>query len=190
MLRGGKVGLRARIEADVAILRAELYDDVTIANRTHSQAWSPVSPTVDGPFSVDRPSDTHMRFSVVELATDELLGNAGLWGIDLFNRFAHIGISLRAGARGRGFATDVIRTLCHYGFVTRGLHRLQVDTLADNEPMIRTALRCGFVREGTTRGSAWLEGEFVDEVILGMLDTEWRAAQLAAGIAGPGPDPA
>ncbi len=45
--------------------------------------------------------------------------------------------------------------LCHYGFVVRSLHRLQIETLADNEPMLRAAESNGFVREGVLRSSAW-----------------------------------
>jgi RimJ/RimL family protein N-acetyltransferase len=62
--------------------------------------------------------------------------------------------------------------LCHYGFAVRGLHRLQVDTLADNTAMIRAANQAGFVLEGTLRRAAWVNGEFLDEVILGLLAPE------------------
>jgi hypothetical protein len=40
MLRAGKVGLRTRAEADVAVLHAELYEDIA----TRVQADSPVAP--------------------------------------------------------------------------------------------------------------------------------------------------
>jgi RimJ/RimL family protein N-acetyltransferase len=55
----------------------------------------------------------------------------------------------------------------------RGLHRLQVDTLASDKAMIRAASRAGFVHEGRPCGAAWVNGEFADEVILGMLATDW-----------------
>ena len=177
MLRGERIGLRARVEADVPVLRAELYDDVTTTNRAYPHPWRPISPAPDAPYGVVAPSDTRHPFSIVALETDELLGHASVWGIDVAHRLGHLGIGLLPTARGRGFAGDVIRTLCYYGFVVQGLHRLQVDTLADNEPMIRTAVRCGFVHEGRTRASAWFEGRFIDEVIMGLLDSEWRAAR-------------
>lgn len=56
----------------------------------------------------------------------------------------------------------------------RSLHRLQVDTLADNTAMLRSAERNGFVREGVLRSSAWVLGEFVDEVLLGLLVEDWK----------------
>ena len=111
---------------------------------------------------------------MIELSSDELLGDAVLWGVDLHNRYGHLGLSLRPLARGRGFAVDVVRVLCYYGFAVRGLHRLQLETLADNRAMIATANRCGFVTEGTSRQIAWVDGAFVDEVIMSLLVDDWR----------------
>ena len=85
-------------------------------------------------------------FSVVELSSDELAGETLLWGIDTHNRTAHVGISLRPAFRNRGLGTDVLRVLCGYGFAVRGLHRLQLETLADNTAMIQAATRVGFAR--------------------------------------------
>ncbi len=62
------------------------------------------------------------------------------------------------------------------GKVVRGLHRLQVETLASNTAMIRAASRAGFVQEGKLRRAAWVDGEFADEVILGLLAGDWAAA--------------
>ena len=106
------------------------------------------------------------------MATGELVGEALLWGIDLHNRSAHLGISLRPAFRGKHLGTDIVRVLCRYGFAVRGLHRLQVDTLADNDAMIGAATRAGFVLEGTLRQAAWVDGSFADEVILSRLATE------------------
>jgi RimJ/RimL family protein N-acetyltransferase len=62
--------------------------------------------------------------------------------------------------------------LCRYGFAIRGLHRLQLETLTDNEAMIRVAQQAGFTREGVTRGADWVNGVFADSVIFGLLDSD------------------
>ncbi len=170
MLLGEKIGLRAREEADVAILHAELYNDVTTRSRADSRPWRPLSAdSTESPYRVRDGGEDAACFSVVERAGGELAGEALLWGIDLHNRTAHVGISLRPSFRSRGLAIDVLHVLCRYGFDTRGLHRLQLETLADNVPMIRAAERAGFALEGTLRRSAWVGGEFADEVILARL---------------------
>jgi RimJ/RimL family protein N-acetyltransferase len=174
MLRGDTIGLRARHETDVLVLQSELYDDVATRATADTRPWRPIAPgSTASPYAVSDPADDAACFSVVRLTDDELVGEALLWGIDQHNRTAHLGISLRPAFRGRGLGTDVVRVLCHYGFVVRGLHRLQVETLADNTAMIRAATRTGFVSEGTLRRAAWVNGAFADEVILGLLATEW-----------------
>lgn len=175
MIRGKTIGLRARHETDVPVLHSELYNDVATRAKADTRPWRPIPPgSASLPHSVQEPSDGAALFSVVRLTDDELVGEAMLWGIDTHNREAHLGMSLRPSFRGKGLSSDVVATLCRYGFVVRGLHRLQVDTLAANEPMIRASARSGFVLEGTRRRAAWVNGEFIDEVLLGLLASEWR----------------
>ena len=77
-------------------------------------------------------------------------------------------------ARRLGLRADVVRVLCRYGFRVRGLHRLQLETLADNHAMIAVAEKLGFTREGATRGSSWVNGRFMDDVIFGLMDDEFN----------------
>lgn len=180
MLRGETAGLRARHDSDIPVLHAELYDDVATRVRADSRPWHPIPPGAASPYQVTGKDDRAACFSVVELATGHLAGEALLWDIDLHNRTAHIGISLLPAFRGRRLGTDVVRVLCRYGFAIRGLHRLQAETLADNAAMIEAAGRAGFTREGTLRRAAWVNGEFVDEVILGLLATEWSLLETGS----------
>lgn len=176
MLRGAKVGLRARRESDVLVLQSGLHDDVDTWARSDGRPWRPISPVVSAsPYRIrEEPLESVEPFSVVVLAEDDrLAGEAVLWGIDLHNRIAHIGISLLPELRGLGLGVDVVRVLCHYGFAVRGMHRLQIETLADNQAMLRAATRAGFTQEGLLRRAAWVNGEFLDEVILSQLADEW-----------------
>jgi RimJ/RimL family protein N-acetyltransferase len=178
MLRGEMTGLRALQDSDFEIFENELLNDVETRVRSDGRPWRPVSP--GSARSAFRDGDNNaeiVRFAAVELATGELVGEALLWGIDPHNRNAHIGISLRPAFRGKHLGTDVLRVLCRYGFAIRGLHRLQVDTLADNDAMIAAAIRGGFVIEGTQREVGWVNGSFADGVILAQLATEWSPAR-------------
>ncbi|WP_380278057.1 GNAT family N-acetyltransferase [Kitasatospora purpeofusca] len=180
MLRGDTIGLRARHEEDIPILLAELYDDVVNSARAEGRPWRPITPGSNDPrLVVDDTNQVNVPFSVVELEGGALVGAATLWGIDTHNRTAHIGLGLLPSTRGKGYGTDVVAALCHYGFVVRGLQRLQIETLADNTAMLRAAERNGFVREGVLRSSAWVLGEFLDQVLLGLLAEEWKAERKA-----------
>ncbi|HEV7625612.1 MAG TPA: GNAT family protein [Streptomyces sp.] len=174
MIRGDKVGLRTRQESDVPVFQAELYEDVMTRSRSDSLPWRPIpADAAESPSAAAAPSDARAYFSVVELESQDLAGEAVLWGIDMHNRTAHLGMTLRPAFRGRGLAADVIRVLCEYGFAVRGLHRLQIETLVDNNAMIAAATGTGFSVEGTLRRSAWVYGSFVDVVVLGLLADEW-----------------
>jgi RimJ/RimL family protein N-acetyltransferase len=175
MLRGEVVGLRALQDADIEIFETELMNDVVTRVRSDARPWRPVAPgSADSPYRNAVEPATTVRFSVVELASSELAGEAVMFEIDLHNRNAHIGLTLRPAFRGRHLGTDLVRVLCRYGFEIRGLHRLQVDTLTDNHAMIGAAERAGFVTEGVQRQVGWVNGAFADAVILSQLATEWR----------------
>jgi RimJ/RimL family protein N-acetyltransferase len=180
MLRGELAGLRARTADDAEILHAELYEDVDEWVRGSVRPWVPLPPGPGSPYAASdtEPGEAGLasaaaadaaEFSVVELATGDLAGAAVLWGLDPHNRVAHIGIELRPAFRGRGLGADAVRVICRYGFALRGLHRLQLETLADNQPMIAVAEKLGFTREGTVRGSSWVNGGFTDDVVFGLL---------------------
>lgn len=172
MLRGELAGLRARLESDIPVLHAELYEDVPTRVRADSRPWRPIA--ADSPESPYRSAEREdmARFSAVELVSGELAGVALLWGIDRHNRQAHIGLALRPAFRGRGLGGDCVRVLCRYGFDILGLHRLQIETLTDNAAMIHAAAAAGFREEGRLRRSAWVDGAFADEVVLGLLADE------------------
>ncbi len=175
MLQGHQVGLRARHESDVAVLHAELYNDVLTRSRADTRPWRPIpAGSAASPFAVGDPDDQAACFSVVTLDRNELAGDAILWGIDTHNRSAHLGLGLRPAFRGLGLSTDIVRVLSRYGFAVRGLQRLQLETLADNQAMIGAAERIGFTREGTLRRAAWVDGAFVDEAVFGLLAADWR----------------
>lgn len=182
MLHGEIVGLRARHESDTPVLHAELYDDAIAHTRMSGRPWNPISmDSPASPYAVMDPVEDTARFSVVRRADGELVGAALVWGIDQYNRSGHLGISLRPAYRGCGLGVDTLRVLCRFAFRLRGLHRLQVETLADNTAMVRAAERAGFVVEGTLRGSAWVNGAFADEIVLGLLATDWTGATGPAG---------
>jgi RimJ/RimL family protein N-acetyltransferase len=180
VLRGELTGLRAPTDSDIEVFETELLTDVETRIRATGRPWLPVAPgAADSPYrKAEDPSA--IRFSIIDLATGELAGEAVMTGIDLHNRHAEIGLVLRPAFRGRHLGTDVVRVLCHYGFSVRGLHRIQITTLADNHAMIAAAVRTGFVLEGTSRDAAWVDGGFADGVTLSQLSGEWSPAGLPA----------
>jgi RimJ/RimL family protein N-acetyltransferase len=177
-LQSDHVALRARQPEDIPVLQAELYDDVATRARADTRPWVPIPPDPAlSPYSVTGVVDDAALFSVVTVDQGELAGEALLWGIDLHNRLAHVGLALLPSFRGRGWSVEVLRLLCRYGFEVRGLNRLQLETTADNTPMIRAAERAGFAVEGVLRQAGWVLGQFADEIVLGLIASDWRGSR-------------
>ena len=175
MLRGDKVVLRPIERDDIETLVAWDHDYDTWPQVN----WSPYVPRsvadvlkeYDGDEESDyRAGDTSAPFAVT--VDDGLVGTAGLWGIDTHNRRAHLGISLRPESRGLGYGSDACRVVLRYAFVDRGLHRVQLEVLADNEAALRAYRAVGFEQDGRLRESAWVTGRFVDEVYMSVLATD------------------
>lgn len=114
------------------------------------------------------------RFTAETVADSTVIGACSLWGLDAFNQFGHIGISLLPAARAHGYGREMMRLLCHYGFRFRNLHRIELETLATNTGMRKLAESCGFVLEGIQREQAYDGDGFSDIALYGLLRREWR----------------
>ena len=177
MLTGDLVTLRAVERDDIEVLHG--YDT---AYATWPEInYSPYAPKsldeVLKAFDEDEESSYRGSDSVTPCAItvdEELVGTTCLWGIDLHNRRAHLGIGLGADFRGRGIGTDATRVMLHYAFVDRGLHRIQLEVLASNLGALRCYEKAGFREDGRMRESAWVRGAFVDEVYMSVLATDPR----------------
>src|SRR3984885_10399559 len=114
------------------------------------------------------------RFTAETVADGSVIGTCSLWGLDAFNQFGHIGISLLPAARRQGTAGVFMERLCRYGFRFRNLHRIELETLAANAAMRKLAESCGFVLEGIQREQAYDGDGFSDIALYGLLRQEWR----------------
>jgi len=103
------------------------------------------------------------------------VGRCGMFGEDALARHAEVGIALVPEACGHGYGTDAMRVLVGFLFTTRNLQRLHLQTLAANAPALASYRKVGFVEEGVLRRHAFVNGEYVDMVVMGLLRSEWAA---------------
>jgi len=77
-----------------------------------------------------------------------------------------------------GYGTEAIRLLLQHAFETLSLHRIDLRVLAYNTRAIRAYEKCGFVREGVERESAFVNGVWHDDLMMAVLEDEYRSEQL------------
>jgi len=106
------------------------------------------------------------------------VGNCGLFNIDWQNRFAEIGIHIgEKGYWNQGFGTKAVRLILKHGFDNLNLHRLWLRVFETNHRAIRSYEKAGFTPEGKFRQAQYLDGKYVDVMIMSMLKPEWQDHQ-------------
>lgn len=105
------------------------------------------------------------------------VGTARLRGIDPAHRSARYAIGIfNPAAWGLGIGTEATRLVLSFGFESLALHRIDLRVLAYNERAIAAYKKCGFAVEGVERDSALVAGEWHDDVIMSILDRDYRTA--------------
>lgn len=173
LLRGDRVYLREVREDDLVQLTRWWNDPATLALQQ-----STVRP-IPGQTMADRfrlwtantsPHDT--GFAVVRIDDDTLIGQTGLKGAPN-GRSAEFVIVLGPEFTSRGYGTETVRLMLRFGFAELGLHRVELRAWGFNTRAIGAYLRAGFVEEGRRRDVTFHNGQYGDEVIMGILEEEW-----------------
>lgn len=106
------------------------------------------------------------------------VGNCGLIAIDWQNRSAEIGIHIGEKEYwDQGFGTKSMRLMLKHGFNNLNLHRLWLRVFEINQRAIRSYEKAGFIQEGKFRQAQYLDGKYVDVMIMSMLQNEWQDHQ-------------
>ncbi|MBY5932536.1 GNAT family N-acetyltransferase [Tateyamaria omphalii] len=171
ILRGPRVTLRDTVPGDVDaryalgntpdIVKMFGGDPGQVRDITRDAAESWVKTVAD---------DSHAW--IIE-AGGALLGSLRLHLINFADKRALIGIGiLDQNALGHGYGTEAMQVLATHAFDTMGLHRLGCRVLTFNERAIAAYKKVGFVVEGQERESAFIDAEWHDDLIMGLLDRD------------------
>jgi RimJ/RimL family protein N-acetyltransferase len=121
------------------------------------------------------PAGGSVEFAIT--VDEQFVGTCMLTDEDALAGHASVGISLALDAAGKGYGSDALRVLVDFAFTRRNLRRLHLSVLASNERAIASYRKVGFVEEGRRREHCWVRGAYVDEVIMGLLRSEWRPSR-------------
>jgi RimJ/RimL family protein N-acetyltransferase len=122
--------------------------------------------------TIQRQKDS-VIFGIRLVETGRLIGSCQLHSIKDIHRSAELQIRLgESDGRNHGCGTEAVRLLLEFAFKDLNLRRICVHVLATNERALRLYERAGFVREGTLREAAHIDGRYVDIVLLGILRHE------------------
>ena len=178
VLAGERSVLRPVTVADADLIR-EIIEDPEVIRFTFEPSTELTLERLRSLYGARATAPDRLDLAVTDPATGELLGEVVLNEWDPVARSCTFRTLIGPRGRDRGIGTEATRLIVGYGFEQLGLHRIGLDVYGHNHRARRVYEKVGFVVEGVRREAQLRDGEWVDEVLMGILDHEWTA--LAAG---------
>jgi len=104
------------------------------------------------------------------------IGSIGL-DVNKTNRLGGFGIVIGdKNYWNSGYGTDAVKTILNYGFRKLKLHKIILNggVFGYNPRAIRAYEKAGFKKEGVNREAVFYGGKFHDDILMGIIDREWR----------------
>jgi len=105
---------------------------------------------------------------------NKFIGVVEIKNINKFSDDAQMGYWLAEEWQGRGIMTDCVRALITYCFNELNLRRISISIADANKKSRAIPERLGFVHEGTIRECMCHYGVYCDEIIYGVLKSDWN----------------
>lgn len=117
------------------------------------------------------------RYFFLIIAPDgRIIGESVINEIDWGLRCANFRIALyHTTERGKGIGTWATEATRDFAFGTLKLHRLELDVYSFNPRAEKAYVKAGFKREGVLRDAVMDGGKYADDIIMSILENEWRA---------------
>lgn len=165
MLAGENVVLRAWCEDDIPVLM-RLRNDVALQTQLITQP-RPNSRVRVSQWLKDWSERTDTVFFVVAAADDDhVLGYVQLVNMDLMHGRGDLGICLDPAVHGHGFADQAMGLLQRYVMQVFGLRKILLHVLVSNLRAIAFYEKQGFERVGVLREHAFLQGSYMDVLLM------------------------
>ncbi|WP_336236147.1 GNAT family protein [Achromobacter dolens] len=168
MLVGKRIGIDAPREKDSAALYRWVNSPATVA---FSAPFKPIPESAHRTWFQNQGTDpTRVLFIIRDLATEKAIGLVQLVDIHPVHRRAELTIRIGEDSdRGHGAGVEALKLTIEFAWRHLNLQRIWLRVFEDNHRAIRAYEKAGFQIEGVMRQSAWIEGRWVDEVVMAIL---------------------
>ena len=179
VLTGEKTVLRPFTESDADRIW-QLIQDPEVVRFTFEPSTELTPERLRSWYATRADQPDRLDLAVTDPATGELLGEVVLHEWDPTARSCTFRTFIGPRGRGRGIGTEATRLIVGHAFEQLGLHRVQLEVYGHNHRARRVYEKVGFVVEGVRREARVRDGEWVDDVLMAILDHEWAALTATA----------
>lgn len=124
-------------------------------------------------------SSSKIVFAICLSGDGRHMGNVSLDMIDWRHRNARLAVFIGdEEQRGNRIGTRGVRLAARYAFDFLNLHKVWCKTTAGDEAVLRFYKKIGFRVEGTLVQHEFIEGNYVDKVVLGLLKGNFKEASI------------
>ncbi len=112
----------------------------------------------------------------------EAVGNVGFMNFDQRARSAEIGILIgEKDYWNKGYGTEAMQLMVGYGFGALNLNRIHLRVYEINPRGVRCYEKVGFQHEGRLRQAYYLEGQYIDILVMSILKKDWTDKKMKEG---------
>ena len=122
--------------------------------------------------------DTWYPFAIELTSNGVLVGDCAIHLLSDI-RQVELGITLAPGFQRQGYATEAVRGVLRHVFEDLGKHRAVASVDPRNTASMSLMRRVGFRLEGHLVQSVWFHGEWADDVVFGLLASEYKAGRVS-----------
>ncbi len=106
-------------------------------------------------------------FAIEHISDDEFLGTLAVHDIDWVARNGRLGIAIHKPENwGMGYETEALELLIDFCWKHINLRRLELSVHSFNKRAKKVYLKLGFVEYGTAHQQYYIDGEYVDSVMM------------------------
>jgi len=89
-----------------------------------------------------------------------------------------IGYNIVPDQRNKGYATEAIRIIVDYLFLSKNIERIQANANPENFHSWKALEKAGFKREGILRRTFFCRGKWRDDCIYSIIREEWKEPRI------------
>jgi len=114
------------------------------------------------------------NYSIIDIKTNELIGNCGFFGIDNLNQSAETGIFIgNKKYWSKGYGTEALTLLIDYGFKALNLYNIELRVYGFNSRAMKSYEKVGFKQIGARRKALYRNMERHDIIFMDILADEF-----------------
>lgn len=125
-----------------------------------------ISPEINQP-------GTWFQMVIIRKDNGELIGDLGIHFPEEQPLHVELGITLSKHQHGQGFAAEALNEVISHLFLKLEKQKIVVSIDPRNRPSIKLFERLGFVQEAFYEKSLFLNGEWADDLVMGVMRRNW-----------------